>query len=211
MPYVLRHLESGTHQIRPYFTVPTNLISFKCGGVPKHERKIGKLFRAGDWDLRKKPLSEVQQSDPRYLFYKEYFFENVSIKDTTAYAYHRERQSRGSPRLGFENKERLLAQLQGYTKIFRDIEKDGKVTPGYQLMGRRGNEIGCIMGRDGNIMKLAGGNNRFAIASVLQLPTIPIQIYFMHMDLLDEVVATPGIFPGQKINRFLLDMINMKG
>ncbi|MCC5960516.1 MAG: hypothetical protein JJU08_14385 [Rhodobacteraceae bacterium] len=211
MSYTLRHLKSGTHQIRPYFTVPTNMICFKCGGVPKPERKIGKLFRPGDWDLRKSPVSKVQKSDPRYLFYKEYFFENVSIKDTTAYHYHRERQSRGNPRLGFETKERLLAQLQGYVRIFRDIEKDGKVTPGYQLMGRRGNEIGCIMGRDGNIMKLAGGNNRFAIASVLQLPTVPIQIYFMHMDLLDEVVATPGIFPGQKVNRFLLDTINVKG
>lgn len=211
MSYLLRHLQSETHQIRPYFTVPTNLISFKCTGVPKRERKTGKLFRAGNWDLPKSPLSKVQQSDPRYLFYKEYFFENVSIEDTTAYAYHLGRQSRGTPRLGFESKERLVAQLQGYVKLFREIKKDGKVTPGYQLMGRRGNEIGCVIGRDGNIMKLAGGNNRFAIASLLQLPTVPIQVYFMHMDLLDEVVLTPGISPRQKINRYLLDTISVKG
>ncbi len=200
---------SGSRQLLPYVSVSTSLIKYKCYGVSKNRRKKGKLFRGGDWDQNKRLISDVQKSDPRYLFYKEHLFDNVPIKQTTAYAYHRERQALGTSRRGFETEEAILARLERYVQIFRSIERAGRVTPGYELMGRRGDEIGCIMGRDGEVLKLANGNNRFAIASILQLPVVPVQIYFIHIDLLSEVKSTRGTLPGQKINRFLLDRIGV--
>lgn len=204
----LRYLKSGTRQMRPYYNVATDAIQFKCTGVPKSVRKKGKLFRHGEWDLNWVTVSDVQQS-PRYLFYKEHLIDNMPIKQTSAYAYYRERQAMGRPRVGFETEEAILRRLRGYVAMFRDIERAGKVTPGYELKGRRGDEVGCVMDREGQLLKLSNGNNRFAIATLLQLPTVPISIDFLHMDLLKDVVATRGILPGQKINRFLLDRIGV--
>lgn len=208
--FALNQFKSGSRKLNPYFLISTASISHKCYGVLKHERKKGRFFRTGDWDRVIKPIAEVQKSDPRYLFYKEHLFDNVPIKQTTAYAYHRERQLAGRPRRGFETKEAVLVRLQGYVQIFRSIEHAGKITPGYELMGRRGDEIGCILGRNGEVLKLANGNNRFAIASILELPVVPVQIYFMHANLLGDVRSSPGIMPGHKINRFLLDRIGAK-
>lgn len=160
--------------------------------------------------MSKMPISAFQESDPRYLFYKEHLFENVPLKKTTIYEYHRERQARGRPRLGMEDEEALISGLKKYVEIFRDIERSRKVTPNLELTGQRRNEIGCVIGRNGEILKASNGNNRFSIATLLHIPSIPVQINFIHMDLLEDICATSGILPGQKVNRYLFDRISAK-
>lgn len=210
MKVLLTRVRSESRGVRPFIEVPTNLVQFKCYGFVKSEKKKGLFFRAGVWDENKKHISQVFEEDPRYLFYQEHVIQGIPLKDTRFYSYHIERQEAGRARLGFETEEHLIFRLKGYVSIFKDIEKAHRVTPAYELKGKRGDEIGCVLGRGGEILKLAGGNNRFAIAKILQLPTIPIQIYFMHMDFLDEVSACTGVLPGRKINSFLTNVIGAK-
>lgn len=206
---LLRSIRTSSNNLVPYVWVKTNLINHKCCGIEKNARKKGWFFRGGDWDLRRKSLCSVHDEDPRYLFYKEYFIDNLPINKTLAYDYYRERQSKGRPRKGFENEEAIIARLEGYVTIFREVERAGKLTPSFYLTGRRSDEIGCVLCRHGNIMKLSNGNNRFAIARILELPTIPVQIDFIHINLLGHIQTMPGLFPSQKINRFLVDRIGV--
>lgn len=166
------------------------------------------FFRSGAWDKNKKRISNLFEEDPRYLFYKQHLIDNMPIRQTMVYEYYRERLTLGKPRVGFESDDAIARSLKGYVALFRDIERAGKVTPGYELKGRRGDEIGCVMDREGQILKLSNGNNRFAIAILLDLPTIPISIDFLHMELLKDVVTAPGILPNHKINHFLHDRID---
>lgn len=207
---MLRQMKSGSRKLRPYYYVSMDRITHKCIGVPKSEKKAGALFRSGNWDLCKKSIKEVQESDSRYLFYQEHLVEGVALKETTAFRYHLQRQSLGRPRIGFETEDALIARLEGYVEIFREIERSRRVAPGYELMGRRRDEIGCVIGRSGEILKLSNGNNRFAIAAILRLPSVPIQIDFIHQDLLEKISVMPDLLPGKKIDRFLLDKVGMK-
>ncbi|TVR47451.1 MAG: hypothetical protein EA386_07510 [Rhodobacteraceae bacterium] len=204
---ILSCLRSRSRQIKPYFVIQTASVTSKCAGFAKRERTKGRFFRDGDWDKHTQSIEDFSLIDPRYLFYKEHIFDSIPIKQTTAYAYHRKRQALGRSRRGFETEDTIFAQLERYVQIFRSIEHAGMVTPSYKMKGHRGDEIGCVLGREGQVLKLSNGNNRFAIASILQIPVIPVQFHFIHKDLLKTVCSQPGILPGQKVNQFLLDRV----
>ncbi|MCH8493992.1 MAG: hypothetical protein LAT53_12275 [Idiomarina sp.] len=176
--------------------------------VPKNIRKRGYFFRSGDWDTNFNPLVNVMRTDHRYQFYQQHIFENVRLDDTDAFRYHMRRLEQGRPRRGFETEELIRIGLQRHVKLFRDIERAGKLLPGSEVDGQRRNEIGCVLGRDGRLMKLANGNNRFAIALLLEIDTIPIQIDFVHVNYIPTILDYPGKIPCRKINNFLDDILS---
>lgn len=205
---IISSIRARPKWVAPYFYVQTTTIAYKCAGVNKTDTKRGPFFRNGDWDLSRKPIDSVMESDPRYLFFKEYFFDKIPLKDTTAFNYYRQRQVNGNPRWGAATEEALVVRLEQYIQLFRSIESKNSLRPNIQYSGRRADEIGCVLARDGNLLKSSNGNNRFAIALLLEIPRIPVNVHFVHASYLDEVLSISSPSVSSKLNRFLNERLS---
>lgn len=56
-------------------------------------------------------------------------------------------------------------------------------------------DIGVALDADGDIVKLPGGQHRVAIAAVLGIPRIPVEVRMVHTELLRSVTAREGLDP----------------
>jgi hypothetical protein len=108
------------------------------------------------------------------------------------------------------------AYFSRYVALFRSIEADGlqhravhdRVGP--QRVGLNGwrqrlaewgeREIGVAIGENGQLLRLPGGQHRAAIARVLGLPLLPVQVRLVHADWL---ARQPEPSPWQAIQRAL--------
>lgn len=60
-------------------------------------------------------------------------------------------------------------------------------------------EIGIAIDHRGNIIKLQGGQHRFALAKLLNISHIPVEIRMVHTDLLQQICQTHKKSPIQAI------------
>jgi ParB-like chromosome segregation protein Spo0J len=70
--------------------------------------------------------------------------------------------------------------FERFVALFRSIEQHGVV----RRAAGRDRDIGVALGPWGDLVRLPGGQHRLAIASVLGLERIPVQIRMVHADLL---------------------------
>lgn len=150
------------------------------------------LFVGGTWDQKRRTIATQAQDDPRFLFYKEVFVENRALTDTTKYQRHMQRIADGTPRRGMRTSDELLTRLQGYATLFREVERAGSLKLNRRITGRWDNEIGCAIDSNGQLVKTSNGNNRFAIARFLELPSMPVNVLMIHRALVPDVAAAPG-------------------
>ena len=60
-------------------------------------------------------------------------------------------------------------------------------------------DIGVALGPDGEIVKLAGGQHRVAIAAALGIPRIPVEVRMVHTGLLRAIMQREGLDPVEAV------------
>jgi hypothetical protein len=165
-----------------------------------------KLFRDDlDFESNLISIEAFETCDVRPRFFREVFISGLSLRETTEFQYHMEKIARqGRTWYGFSTDTAVLRYLEGKVQLFEDIRRAGEVRPSREISGKRRDETGCLIDHRGRLVKGENGNNRFAIARMLQIQSVPVHIDAIDAGQIPIVRQFPGLTPIAKINRYLL-------
>lgn len=157
-------------------------IEYKCNlrGAVQAQRT---LVRGGDWDVKRKTFAEVESTDPRYISCRELLEGGTPIEQLEEFRQLLARlEQRGEAR-GMKSRAELYEYMLAVQGLYRQIADAGRLMTQAEL-GRCafGGEINCAVSRDGVLMKTDDGNHRFAIARVLGLRKVPVQVSAVHTE-----------------------------
>jgi len=171
------------------------------GDCPFH---TGQCFiGAGDWSGVLLPFTRHQISREA----QELNAAGLRFRDTRCYAAYRRRAEAGKPmvrnRLVLDTPAAVDAYFEGFVALFESIAEHGLrrradfAARGNWRVGRRRwlaelgeQDIGVALAADGRLVKLPGGQHRFAIARALDLQEVPVQVRLLHVDALHGMSAS---------------------
>jgi len=144
------------------------------------------LITDGDWDLRiDESLIEPPDAMIGFRTMYEMFVDHIPIEGTTQYSHICATLIDNNQAYSHEgevvsNIEEAVAYLKRYEILFDDIRNNG-----YKSQQELGNypvryEINVCIGRAGQIIYLAHGTHRLAIAQILGLKSIPVIVRTVH-------------------------------
>jgi hypothetical protein len=196
----LRMPNSG---IVPYLLVDPNRIEYKCN-IRGIDAQTNRLFRNGDWDIERKAFSDVEANDPRYVTCRELVKDRLPIEETMEFGYLLDRINRQGRAHGSSSREDLLRYMNKLLAFYEMIVRDGRLLSQGELgKPAHGGEINCAVDRDGVLLKTDRGNHRFAIARLLGLKTVPIQISVIHSRQLEMIRAQGGTSGLSAVNDYM--------
>lgn len=127
-------------------------------------------------------LKEAQQ-----LMQKEWDFKHTEI-----YAELIQKMKNGTPskkqHILLDTTEKIDNYFLGYTKVYHSIKRHG-----FQNALSDSRNIGISIDKDGTISKLPGGQHRFSIAYILDLPSISVEIRMIHREYLQKICNQYGL------------------
>lgn len=199
----LAGVQQGDRRLLPWIDVNPFLIGHRH---PTFQDRRAPLFRDDlDFETGLISIEAFETFDVRPLFYREVFTLGLTLRETTEFRYHMDVIKRdGKTWYDFNTEDAVLNYLKGKVEIFEDIRRAGELRPNFEISGKRRDEIGCLIDHRGTLVKGKSGNNRFAIARMLRLQSIPVQIDAIHVKQVSVVKQFPGFTPIAKINRYLL-------
>jgi hypothetical protein len=199
----LASLKMPNAGIVPFILVDPNKIEFKCD-IRGVDAQTKRLFRNGDWDLTRKPFTDVEANDPRYITCRELVIDRLPVEETMEFGYLLDRIERQGRAHGSSNRENLVRYMGNLRTFYETIERDGRLLSQGELgKPRHGGEINCAVDRDGTLLKTDKGNHRFAIARLLGFKAVPVQISVIHGSQLELIRGGGGKSGLAAVNDFL--------
>ena len=145
--------------------------------------KQGKIFTPGSWDLNAlKIIPGVNDPGSSFKTMYEMFVENKRVEDTSEYSELNDHiQNLGADQtFRIASTKELVRHLEGYRKIFEDIQINGYKTQIEQGRPTRNDEIWVCAGRHGELIYYGGGSHRLAIAKILGIDYVPVGMRHVH-------------------------------
>lgn len=152
---------------------------------PQFRRRHSGLILGGDWDLSVMPLGgEVKERSIR-----AHFLEGVPWEETELFAkLMRELDERGMVD-GLRSRDELRARYRILDRIYDEARRTRRLRPQCELddyFRREQGGIFVLIGRDGQLLRSSGGAHRLAIARILHLPRIPVQVGVVHRQAVER-------------------------
>lgn len=173
--------------------------------VPNPDQKAPRLRRhdsgrvlGGDWDLSVRPLV----NGVKFRSCKAHFEDNVPWEHTEVFDKHLRVIADKGESDGCRTTDELLQRYERLDHLYADVKARGRLLPRHEVDEYFRREHGGIfvhIDRHGRPLRQGGGEHRFSIARLLNLPEIPVQPGVIHPDALrDGHLATlrRSIFDG---------------
>lgn len=217
---VRQGLVLSTHREGLLGVVASNRISLRLhdwmlrNGRPEH---IDGFFQlSGDWT----PLLSSIDASPVMREARQLYAASFDFRQIPLYSHYMRRMELQRPVLRshilLDNQEVIDAYFSRYVELFHSIEtkglqhrqlndctrvqRAGLTRWGQYLAEWNEREIGVAINADGSFIRLPGGQHRTAIATVLGLPVLPVQVRLVHADWM---AVQPEKSPWQAIRRAL--------
>lgn len=129
-----------------------------------------------------------------YRLAKELASNNWNYKSTQSYQTFCTALEQGKPiskqHVLLNSTEAINAYFERFQKLHDSIKTHGLLSnANFRQFGaqHQDREIGIAIDQSGNIIKLQGGQHRFALAKILNISHIPVEIRMVHTDLLQQI------------------------
>lgn len=162
----------------------------------------------GDWERFAHPFAASTVAAEA----RELAEHGLDYRATRVYADYLARLAAGRPvtrnRVKLDSRARVDGYFERFVALFESIREHGVVrlaaarglAPALSCASgvRRGRtefaeqELGIAIGPDGELFRLPGGQHRTAIAQVLQVPRLPVQVRLVHIHWVREAVRQRG-------------------
>jgi hypothetical protein len=163
------------------------------------------FLSAGDWG----PISRAIMLSTVATEAVELYKSNLVYQSTDSYAGLIRAVERGKPlkrqHILLDQKELIDQYFQRFVALFRSIQEQGMIS--VSLLRSRGQattdelNVGVAIGPGGQLYRLPGGQHRTAIAKVLGLPSMPVEVRLIHTIWLSEVMSKTGSPPTNAIRK----------
>ena len=161
--------------------------------IPKNSipMRFGRVY-AGDWDQNRSQFTERSV----YQAMEAHFRDGVPWDETDYYKRKRERLESGKSTRGCTSVDDLPQYFARFDKIYNSLQTEGYKTQ-RELINESPtetieqnldapipelNEIGVCIGRDGELIRGYRGEHRLAIAKILGIDRVPVQVLVRHSE-----------------------------
>jgi hypothetical protein len=132
-----------------------------------------------DWDKKNQDLLNFEKQHHTYISCKELFIKNFELKNCKEYFFFKEQIQKFGEFKGCKTESDIILYLKKLLKLFGSIKK-------YGIKTNIDNNLDFMIDRHGNLVKIGGGNHRFAISRILKLNKIPIEIKLINSQFLNK-------------------------
>ncbi|MCJ7872514.1 hypothetical protein [Phaeobacter sp. J2-8] len=165
----------------PLADVHATYVPNPAQGAPKFRRQYSGHVEGGDWDLSITPLVD----SAKYLACRAHFVDGVAWQDTGLFERHLKIIAKNGQSDECRTLDDLKRRYDRIDALFETVKRAGQLRPRSTLPDRFRREHGGIfvhIDRNGRAIRSGGGEHRFAIARILNLPEIPVQPGVVHLD-----------------------------
>ena len=157
----------------------------------KYIQNKKKFLWYGDWDKKKISIDKYGNTSINYYSVFEIFRFNKNFKESKEYQKKlNELNLKGFSSRGHRNIKELDDYFVSLINLKNSIEKYGYKSQLQLNNINQNDEIGVVIGRNGEIIKLEdkfGGTHRFAICKVLNIKSVLISIKAIHSNFADKI------------------------
>jgi len=145
--------------------------------------KLPSFIFNGNWDKKKLSIDEHYQIYNRgYRTIYQMFVDKIDFYKTDEYKYHLSKINNGEKSPRGKTIDELNVYFESLTRLEKLLKKNGYKSQEV-LKGKKKDEIGVFIGRNGEIIKAEdnfSGTHRFALAKLHNIPKIPVHILAVH-------------------------------
>ena len=182
-----------------FFSIKINTDQIKYFLELKYTLNRQNLLWEGDWDKKKIEITKYRKFNINYNSVFQIYEENLNFKKSDEYIYKSKQIKSGKKISRVKNIDELNNYFLSLDHLKNSLKKNGYLSQ-TKLNDKRKNheflkkkygddEIGVIIGRNGEIIKLEnkyGGTHRFALCKILKIKKIIVNIKAIHCDLLNS-------------------------
>lgn len=164
-------------------------------GAPRFRRRHSGRVVPGDWDLSRAPFGPHLKLDSL----RAHFEDGMPWEETPLFAELLARIEAGERPDDCASREDLLARYALLDRVYEEARRNRTLRPHGEVNDTRREHGGILVhiARDGEVLRAGGGMHRFAIARLLQLPEIPVQLGVVHPDAVKAGLLARYRRPGQ--------------
>ncbi len=145
---------------------------------------------SGDWDKRKRNITDYKNFNINYNSVFQIFEQKKSYKESDEYKEKlKELSEGGKTSRGHKNVEELNRYFESLFELNSSLKEYGYKNQSELNKKDSVDEIGVIIGRQGEIIKLDdkfGGTHRFALCKILNIKEITISVKAIHSKFIDK-------------------------
>ena len=134
------------------------------------------------------------------------FVNHRKCRDTILYKRYLSRATCGRPEVYkgnvLDSAAALDTHFERFAYIFSNIQ-----TGGYKsqvALAAKDDEIGVVIGRDGELLHFRTGHHRLAFAKILKIPEVPVQVHLVHRQWLTRQIYKYRTLPVEALRLGLL-------
>ncbi len=180
---------TGPLSDEPLFVSPADVTQSYCpdprNGAPKFRRYHSGKVRGGDWDLSTIPLKDSDKFESCEM----HFVGGVPWEQTPIFDRHYRVIAERGASDGCRSRQDLLHRYSQLDKLFESVQRTGRLLLRCEVDSYFRREHGGIfvhINRKGQPLRSGGGEHRFSIARILNLPEIPVQSGVIHAQAVES-------------------------
>lgn len=182
----------------PIFAVPREITEFYApgGGYPRLRRQQSGLVLGGDWDLQRTDVED----NIKLISCRMRWEGGADWQDTPVFRWMLRAIGQGQAPDACRSPEDVARRYGALDRVFEETRARGRLLLRRELPGFFRREHGAVLlhvARDGTLLRAGGGQHRFAIAKILDLPEMPAQLGVVHRQALDS-----GVLERLRVSRY---------
>jgi hypothetical protein len=157
----------------------------------KSIRKIklnSRIFLSGDWDFDFKGISDLFVENPKYITAVEILSANgyIDVESLSETKFLESMILKNGQSRGLKNRIDCLDCMEQRVKWYRSLRDKGFISQENLGGSKYVGEVHCAITRNGELIKVNGGNHRFAAAYILEPNFIYAHPAVIHEELLNS-------------------------
>ena len=145
-------------------------------------KKGCRYFLEGDWDEEINTIEKTFNTHPKYITAKQIIDDNYPIEKTKEYKHINEYiNTNGS----YKNINNPKIYMDNIYNLYKSLSANGYDTFYDNRINKWTGGIECVLGRNMKLIKINGGNHRFAASYILGIKNVPVHICALHSSYLN--------------------------
>ena len=169
-------------------------IKYKGNANMKFKKKTTPFITNLDTDKNNIEMYKFENEHHTYVTCNQLFVKNFQIKECKEYFFFKEQIEKFGEYKGCKTDHDINLYLKKLLNLFESIKKNGIKT-------NIDNNLDFMIDRNNNLVKINGGNHRFAISRILQLKKVPIEIKLISLKSLNK--KSDEKIDSKEINNFI--------
>lgn len=173
-----------------------NPLKIKYKGNPnmKFKKKSTPFIFDFETDKNNVDMVKFENEHHSYIACNQLFIQNFQFKKCKEYFFFKEQINKFGEFKGCKTEKDIELYFEKLLNLYKNIKKNGIKT-------NIDNNLDFMIDKNNNLVKINGGNHRFAISRILQLKKVPIEIKLISLKSLNK--KSNEKIDSKEINNFI--------